>query len=223
MFAVPAHNGPMFRFALIFLLSLALCSATQAANSAPPSEQFERRFDDLAALLNADELSPIETAQASLLASEIFAAGPPALPYCESRFLSARTQGESGLAGVFIVSVGGAAERVLIRHETESNAAKRKWIWSHISSEQIFLSSIQQGAQWQAAAALLPSAAKCRALAQLCMESRDLLTRRAGFYWGYWVADSAYWKKIADASRSEPDAASRRIAQRLLAMKSGSE
>ncbi len=211
----------------VFLSAMLLCAvvASRAATPATPSAPagFEERFDILAEMLNRDELAPLEMAQATFLATQVFSTGTQAMPYVRSRFVGAKTQGEAGLAGVFLVNIGGVPERVLIRQQAESDPVKRKLIWNCVASEETFFGSIQQGAQWKAATTLLPSVAKCRALAELCMDSRDMLTRRAGLYWGYWVADAAFWKKVQALAQSEPDKPTQRIAQRLLSRRADAD
>lgn len=197
--------------ALLAALLLALLPARAADTSA-----FDADFTTLAGYLNRDGLGPLEVANATLVATRVFSSGTQALPRARSRFLAAATQGEAGLAGTYLVSLGGAAERQLIRSQTETSKLKRQWVWGYIATEQRFFDSIEQGAQWQTATALLPSTVKCRQLAELCLESRDLLTRRAGLYWGYWVADAAYWKKVEALVGTEKDPTTKGIARRLL-------
>ena len=219
------RNCAMFFRRLTLLLCIAILPplAGERARAAPPDSVptpppgFAERFDQLSGLLNSDDLSGLEMAQATLLSTAVFGAGTQAMPYVRSRFMAAKTQGDAGLAGVFLVNQGGEQERQLIRSQTETDARKRKWIWNYVASEDRFFGAIQQGAQWQAAASLLPASGRCRQLAELCLDSHDVLTRRAGLFWGYWVADASFWKKVRTVLQSEPDNATKRMAARLLA------
>lgn len=205
-----------FMLSLAFALAaLAVCAAPSGPLPAAP-RGFVQEFDDLAAFLDRDDLSGLEMAQAAMIASRVFDAGTQAMPYVQARFVRAVTQGQAALAGVYLVGIGSTAERALIRRQVESNTTKRKWIWANVSTEERFFSALQEGTQWRAAIPLLPSTAKCRALAELCLDSRDLLTRRAGLFWGWWVADASYWKKVQTASQTDADAVTKKIALRLL-------
>lgn len=196
---------------------LVLRAATLAAAPAPAGAPtgFADRFDQLVACLDQDTLSPLETAEATLLATQVFGTGTQAMPYVRSRFLTAATPGAGGLAGVFLVCHGGEPERLLIRRQAETDIKKRKWIWNYVANEQRLFDAIEQGAQWRTATRLLPSAAKCRQLALLCMDSPDLLTRRAGLYWGYWVADDTHWNRVRALAQNDPDRTTRQMAARL--------
>ena len=202
----------MSRPVLLLALAVALLLPVRAAEKSA----FESDFASLAGYLNREDLGALDYANATLLATRVFAGGTQELPRARSHFLAAATQGEAALAGTYLVSLGGAAERQLIRTQTETSKTKRQWVWTFIATEQRFFDAIQQGAQWQSASALLPSTAKCRQLAELCMDSHDMLTRRAGLYWGYWVADAAYWKKVDTLVKAEKDPVTKGIARRLL-------
>lgn len=201
------------------LLGLLLTVARPAAAAPAAPAGFAERFDSLAGFLNREELSGFETAQATLLATQVLSTGTQAMPYVQARFIAARSQGDAGLGGTFLVCHGGEKERQLIRRHTETDQTKRKLVWNYVATEERFFGAVEQGAQWQTATTLLPSAAKCRLLAMLCLESRDLLTRRAGMYWGYWVADAPYWRKVRDVSQGDPDPLTRKIAARLMSVR----
>lgn len=199
--------------ATMLALHAAMLQAGPAPVGAPAG--FAERFDQLVAYLDQEALTPLETAEATLLATQVFGTGTQAMPYVRSRFMTAATPGAGGLAGVFLVCHGGEPERKLIRRQAETDIKKRKWIWNQVASEQRLFDAIEQGAQWRTATRLLPSATKCRQLALLCMESPDLLTRRAGLYWGYWVADDAHWNKVRTLAQNDPDKTTRQMAARL--------
>lgn len=202
------------------LLLAAVCVLLAPLRALPaPPVGFEQVFRDLSGLMDKDELSGFDVARATLLATQYFGAGTQALASSRSHFQQSRTQGQAGLSGVFLVSVGAEGERSSIRRQVETDKTKRQWIWSYVANEERFFYAIEQGAQWQPMVALLPSSTKCRLLAESCMESRDLLARRAGLYWGYWVADAAYWKKVQSLSQGDADKATRQIAQRLAALR----
>ena len=197
---------------LLLLLSIGL---SRVSAEAPAG--FDQTFRDLSGLLDKEELSGFDVARATLLSAEYFGAGTQALAVTRSHFARSTTQGQAGLSGVFLVSVGGENERTAIRRQVETDATKRKWIWNYVATEQRFFAARQQGSSWQPMASVIPSSAKCRLLAESCMDSRDLLTRRAGLYWGYFVADSSYWKKVQTLAQGDADKTSRVIATRLLA------
>ena len=198
------------------MLLLLLSPGTAVLRAAPPPG-FEETFRSLASLLDQEELSGFDVARATLLSAEYFGAGTQALAVTRNHFARSTTQGQAGLSGVFLVSVGSETERAAIRRQVETDKTKRQWIWNYVATEQRFFSAIQQGASWQPMTAVLPSSTKCRMLADTCMDSRDLLTRRAGLYWGYWVADASYWKKVQTLAQTDADKTTRVIATRLLA------
>ena len=211
----------MFRTLFILLVSVTLVLAMPRAShaqSAPPG--FAAQFAELAGYMNSDELGGLEMAQATLLATRVFGAGTQAMPYVRGRFAATTTEGEAGLAGIYLVCHGGEGERQTIRKQSETDARKRQWIWNHVATEERFFNSISEGEQWRPAVSLIPSAAKCAALSRLSMESPDMVTRRAGMYWGFLVADAAYWQKIRVLSDGDKDALTKKIATRLLTSRS---
>lgn len=199
-------------------MSPCLAGAQQSAPAAPPG--FATQFSELAGYLGNQELNALEMAQATLLATRVFGAGTQAMPYVASRFAVAPTEGEAGLAGVYLVCHGGEAERVLIRKQVETEKRKRQWVWNHVATEERFFNSVAEGEQWRPVVSLLPSATKCALLARHCMDSTDHVARRAGMYWGFFVADAAYWQKVQSVSTSDKDALTKKIALRLLASRS---
>ena len=48
------------------------------------------------------------------------------------------------------------------------------------------------------------------------MESKDVLVRRAGLFWGFWVPNATYWQVVGRWTKNEPDPATRRMAAYLL-------
>lgn len=206
------NRGLFLAIALFALAPWTVFAAT------PPG--FEQTFRDLSALLDKEELSGFDVARATLLSAEYFGAGTQALAVSRSHFSKSATQAQAGLSGVFLVSVGSEPERTAIRRQIETDKTKRQWIWNYVATEQRFFSAIQQGSSWQPMTAVLPSSTKCRLLAESCMDSRDLLSRRAGLYWGYWVADASYWKKVQTLAQTDTDKTTRVIATRLLASRS---
>lgn len=203
----------MSRLVFILLLVCAVAPGVRA-QSAPPG--FAAQFSELAGHLGGQELDALEMAQATLLATRVFGAGTQAMPYVASRFAAATTEGEAGLAGIFMVCHGGEAERVAIRKQVETEKRKRQWVWNHVATEERFFNSVAEGEQWRAAVSLLPSAAKCALLARHCMDSADVVTRRAGLYWGFFVADAAYWQKVRAVAEGDKDALTKKLAVRLL-------
>lgn len=190
--------------------------AASAAPAAGVPEDFPATFASLAGLVEQEELGPMEMARGSYDATRFFAVGPDGLPFVEPRFLSAATLGEASVAGLFMTVWGRQPQLDTIRREMESNPAKRRWLYAMVGTEEYFFDSMETGAMYQPMLRLLPSVGGTRALSMQCLRSRDPLVRRAGLFWGFWLADDAYWKAVRALSETEKDATTKRLALRLL-------
>jgi hypothetical protein len=193
--------------------------AARLASGAVPST-FPGLFSDLSAFADQEELSLLETAEATYKAARFFAVGADGLSQASSWFRSAATKGQASVAGLYL-SVHGRAEHLLdIRRELETNEKKRAWVWEIVGSEEAFFEHLESGKAWASLLHVLPSLGGCRQLSHLLMASPDRLARRAGLYWGYWTADASYGKRVSELAAGDQDPVTRRIAARLVQMRS---
>lgn len=203
---------------LTILIAAAGFYATVAMSAEQPAlpPDFPETFETLAALIDQDELSGMDMARGSYLATRYFSVGRAGLPYLRSRFFGARTPGEASMSGLYMTIHGGKEYAEIIRRELESNRQKRVWLYGMVGTEDAFQSSLEEGAQWKPMLRVLPSTTGSRQLALSCLQSRDPLVRRAGLYWGYWLADAPYWKAVRRCSLEDSDAATQSMARHLL-------
>lgn len=209
----------MKRCLLLAVWLLARAAAAQAPSAVPAD--FPATFSDLAALVDAEELDPLDMARGSLSASRYFAVGAPGVGRNAAWYRQARTFGQASVAGLYVTVWGQAADLEALRRELETNRSKRVWLHQMLGNEGQFFSSVESGRDWAHMLSLLPSVGGTRRLSVLCMESRDALVRRAGMFWGYFVADPAYWAKVKGLWQGDADPLNRRIATRLLVSRPG--
>jgi len=177
---------------------------------------FPDTFDELSAIIDQSEVSGMDMARGSYLATRFFSVGPDALPYVQTRFLQAKTRGEASMAGLYLSCWGKLQHLYLMRKDLETNRTKRVWVYELAGTEQVFFASLKSGEDWKSFTELFPSTSGPRSFAICCINSKDALVRRAGLYWGYWMQDKVYWQHAKALAQSDPDPVTRKIAVRLL-------
>lgn len=218
-------NGPMKRIVHV-MATLWLCGNVLAQNPGAPRDpsldglpaKFPAVIDDLSELAAQEEMDLMDWGRVAMLAPQFFMVGPKGVPYTFSRFLNAKTAEEAFLCGVFVVTHGGSVYQLSVRKELETNERKRSWLKQLVGTEKAFYASMEGGEMWKPALQYLPSPAGCRGACFRCMESQDILVRRAGLYWGFWVPNPTYWQVVERWTKSEPDSSTRRMAEYLLNM-----
>lgn len=198
---------------------LAGLASAQAPATLPAD--FTSTFSHLATLVDAEELNPLELARGSFDASRYFAVGAAGVDQNAAWYRQARSFGQACVAGLYVTVWGQPGDLDAVRRELELNRSKRVWLQQMLGTEAQFFTSVESGRDWAHLMSLLPSLGGTRRLTQLCMESRDALVRRSGLFWGYFLADPAYWAKTKVLWQSDADALNRRIATRLLLSKPG--
>ena len=203
------------------LITVLALLAGSLAWSAEVPEDFEATYASLAGLVDSEAPSAFELAKGTYDATRFFAVGKPGVPPLEQRYLQAATLGEASLAGLYLTGWGQQKQYDLIQQELESNAAKRKVLYGLAGTEQIFFSALEAGDQYQPMLRLLPSVGGTRALIRQLLTSRDSLVRRAGMFWGFWLADAPFWTRVKEMAAADPDPLTRRVAQRLVQQTKG--
>lgn len=198
------------KHALVLLLFVASLAAAQL----PPD--FADTFARVAAWVEREELGALEMARGSVDAARLIAVGAPGVPDMQTRFKQAATFGEAAVAGLYMTTWGGSGELALIKRELENNGRKRAWIQRLVGTEEAFLAHLASGGTYQPLIRLLPDVGGARSLTMLLMRSGDPLVRRAGIFWGYWLADANYWNAVRALAKSERDRTTLRLVQEVL-------
>ncbi len=201
------------RLRSLFALSLVLPFAA-FAQAEPPADFFDT-FNRLSILVDQEELSPMDFARGSMLASQFFSVGAPGLPKAQSWFSTAPTRGRASMSGMFLAIHGKQEHLDAVQRELETNRTKREWLYELVGTAENFNIAMENGETWKPLMRALPSTAGCRALALSCMQSRDALVRRTGLYWGYWFATPSYWAAAEKIRSGDPDPLARRMAEYL--------
>ena len=193
---------------------LMLCSATAfGQTAAQPS--LSSLFDELVGLVRTGQWGALEWARGSYLALQINRYGKSGVPYMRGRFARAGLPEEAFLSGIYVVAYGEDVDHRSMRRALEADQRKRSWLRGMVGDWNAIRASMRSGAQWQPALRFLPALGGCRNFCRLCMQSDDVLVRRAGLQWGFWVADTAYWRSVQSVSTSDPDPLTRQFAQYL--------
>ncbi|OQW96424.1 MAG: hypothetical protein BWK77_04755 [Verrucomicrobia bacterium A1] len=194
--------------------ALLLAVSARAEPTQLPAD-FPAVFEELASLVDQSEVSGMDMARGSYLATKYFRTGPVALPYLQGRFSAAHAPGEASMAGLFVTIHGKIEELYALRKELETNQQKRRWVYDICGNEENFFVSMENAEIWEPLTALIPSTSGPRNFAICCIHSKDPLVRLAGLYWGYWMQDATYWKLARQCAATDPDPAVRKIASRL--------
>lgn len=203
----------MFFRCLIAVLLLG-AGAARAADKLP--DDFAHLYERVSEFLDQTELSPLDLAVGSVNATRFYAAGRAGLPSNRSWFRAAATPGRASAAGLYLCVHGLADDLTGVRLDLETNRTKRIWLNAMVGTEERFQASIVNGKMWAPLSRVLPATDGCRAMAMLCLRSRDALVRRAGAYWGYWFADAPYWSAVRRQAAEDKDSVNRHIAGSLL-------
>lgn len=195
-------------------LLLFLFAVTSAAAQLPPD--YADTFARVTALVDREELGALEMARGSMDAARLIGVGAPGVAWMEPRFKDAATFGEAAVAGLYMTTWGGSGQLAAIRRELETNARKRGWLQQLVGTEEAFLAQLASGGRYQPLIRLLPDIGGARALTLLLMRSGDPLVRRAGVFWGYWLADANYWNAVRSLAKSERDRTTLRLLQEVL-------
>ncbi len=195
-------------------MMFACVSAAWAEPDLPPD--FYDIYHNLAGLIDRETLGPLEMAKGTYDASRFFAVGVPGVPPLEQQYRQAATLGQATLAGLYLTVWGKQRQFDMIRAELERNQAKRRMIYGLCGTEPIFFSALDAGAQYQPLLRLMPSVGGTRTLTRQLLDSPDALVRRSGMFWGFWLADAAFWNRVKEMAQSDPDPVTRRVSARLL-------
>ncbi len=196
------------------LMMLLVAGVTLVQAEVP--NDFDATYESLSELLDREELGPLELAKGTYDATRFFAVGVAGGPSLEQKFRAAQTLGSASLAGLYLTVWGQQRQFDLIRSELERRPAKRNMMYSLAGTEKIFFSSLEAGAQYQPMLRLLPSVGGTRTLTRQLLDSHDALVRRAGMFWGYWLADASYWKRVKELAAGDADVVTQSIARRLV-------
>lgn len=177
---------------------------------------YEQIFEELSAMVDA--AVPQKVMPASVLGVKCFSPGAGRLDFHREQFVSAQSQGRAAVSGLFLAVYGDAASRLLVRGELENNSQKRAWLWRNFGTEKLFFWQIRQGARFQSLTQLLPFTEGLRAQIRLLLQSKDPLIRRAGLFFGSWLADDGYRWGAQFMASSDADPVNRECARRLLPM-----
>jgi hypothetical protein len=194
------------------LLVFSLAASGFGAQPAVPAD-LPQAFAGLVELFDGRTWSPVEWAQGSVQTMEVFGYGAAGLPYMRSRFDVSSLAHETFLSGVYLTVHGKEPDWRAMRLALEEQPVKQAWLKQMVGDTKGLNQSMEAGAQWQPAVRLLPSTTGARRFTQLCIQSDDALVRRAGLYWGYWLADNAYWLAAKQCAQSDPDPRTRFFAQ----------
>ncbi len=203
---------------LITVLAVLACSL---ARSAEVPEDFTATYASLARLVDSEAPGAFDLAKGTYDASRFFAVGKPGVPPLEQHYRQAGTLGEATLAGLYLTVWGQQKQYDLIQRELERSPSKRKMIYGLVGTEQIFFSALEAGDQYQPMLRLMPSVGGTRTLTRQLLDSADALVRRAGLFWGFWLADAPFWNRVKEMAAADPDPLTRRVAQRLVQQTKG--
>ncbi len=203
-----------FRFKYLPVVIAVLLPAGFSPAALP--ENYPATFSELSALIDGDELSPVEMMRGGWLAPGYFAPSTEALEFNRQRFAAARTTGEAGLSGLFLAVNGTAAQHQFVCKTLETDQTKRRMMSRLFGTEEAFFQSLENGEPLRPLMNALPSTVRLHSLLRIFSQSKDPLVRRAGLFWGYWFADGDYWQTVRTAAAQEADAVNRACAQRLL-------
>jgi hypothetical protein len=178
-------------------------------------EDAARILDELVVLSRRAEWGAGETARATYLVLRICQKGRSAVPYVRQRFLAATTLEDGFLCAAFIALHGKTRDMLAVRTEFETSENKRTWLRELVGNEKAMTDSLRRSQRWREIPTRLPITLRGRTLAALCMQSSDPLVRRAGLYFGFWLAGESYVKELRRMASRDTDGMTRRYARYL--------
>jgi hypothetical protein len=181
-----------------------------------PPPGFAASFEELVSLTRGAHLTAAGWAHGSVLIVRLCGHGSAGVPYLRYRFEQTAVPEEAVLAAAYLSLYGVPRDHAGIRRELESDPRKRAWLRELFGDGKAMADALRAGVDWEPAAQLLPSPDGYRNLALLCVRSSDVLVRRAGLYWGFWVPDDAYWEAVQRCADRDPDPLTKRFARCLL-------
>lgn len=203
-----------FRFTCRIVVATVLLSAGFARAALPGN--YAETFSELSAMIDGNELSPLEMVRGGWLTPGYFAPAAEGLEFNRARFAAARTAGQAGLSGLFLAVHGRPEHHQFVCKTLETDKTKRAMMNRIFGTEAAFFQSLENGEYLQPLMNALPSTAGPRSLLRLLIQSKDPLVRRAGLFWGHWFADGDYWKSAREMAAKDSDAVNRACAVRLL-------
>lgn len=189
-------------------------TTTQTAPSWPPG--MENTWNDLVPMIKQAPWGAAEWTRGIYLGIRLMSFGIDGIPPMRQTFARTANSEAAFLSGAYLAVHGGRKERAFVRKELESNPKKQTWLKGLVGDAKALSAAMRSGSEWQPAIRQLPSTSGCLLLAKECMLSRDPLVRRAGLYWGFWLADRQYWKMAAKLSASDADPLTKRFAAALI-------
>lgn len=188
--------------------------------TAPPPDAVAREmapvWSELVELVGKRPWSALQWTRGIYLATQIFRYGAGGVPFMNGQFSRSGDATVAFLSGVYVTTYGGDSDLTHIRTDLEKDDRKRAWLKGAFGDAPALSASMELGEEWRPALRCLPATAGGRKLATACTRSEDALVRRAGLYWGFWVADGAYWTTVHQALKRDPDPLNRRFAAFLL-------
>jgi hypothetical protein len=173
-------------------------------------------FGELSALIDGDELGPVEMVRGGWLATRYFAPAAEGLDFNRAQFATARSPGQAGISGLFLAQYGTPSHHQFVCQTLETDRTKRIMMSRIFGNEAAFFQSLENGQYLQPLMDVLPSTAGPRALVRLLIQSKDPLVRRAGLFWGHWFVDGDYWRSVREMAMKDSDPVNRACAIRLL-------
>jgi len=193
-----------------------LCAGWMAASASAASPDYQQMFRTLSEMADSAQLSPAQIMNGSWLSIKYFAPAGDRLVFNRAQFLTASSQGRAAVSGLFLSIHGDVRTHLAVRSELETNLKKRRWVWMNVGTEEVFFRNLLEGAKFQPLTRTLPSVEGLRAQIRMLMHSKDALVRRAGLFWGSWLADDGYRWAAARMVEEDTDPVNRACAARLL-------
>jgi len=193
-----------------------LCAGWMAASASAASPDYRQMFGTLSEMADSAQLSPAQIMNGSWLSIKYFAPAEDQLGFNRTQFLTASSPGRAAVSGLFLAIHGDVRAHLMVCSELETNLKKRRWVWMNAGTEEVFFRNLLEGAKFQPLTRTLPSVDGLRAQIRMLMHSKDALVRRAGLFWGSWLADDGYRWAAARMAEEDVDPVNRICAARLL-------
>ena len=196
---------------------LALIPAVLAADINEKDRlRLDAQLTELSDLVGRETLGAMDWTRGTFVATRFFAYGPAGVPYLFSRFSDTGDVNKAMLSGLFVATHGNDRDRFRMRIDMEQSATKQQWLQAALGSRPAMRASIEQGMPWRPLSKCLPSTRGPVRLALLCLQSEDILVRRLGLFWGFWMPSDQYWGAVRTIQQADPDSSTRAFARFLL-------